>query len=85
MGDAHLAPRPPVELYDLEADPLERHNLAGKPEMKKVENELASRLDTFLQETDDPVLRGPIQRPPEEAEIWQSIRARVQRQLQERK
>ena len=84
MGDAHLASRPPVELYDLEADPLELHNLASRPEMKKVENELASRLDTFLQETGDPVLRGPIQRPPEEAEILQRIQARVQQQLQER-
>jgi len=34
------APRPVYELYDLQADPHELHNLSGKPEVAKVEREL---------------------------------------------
>lgn len=38
------APRPTFELYDLEADPGELRNLAGKPEYKAVELELKRAL-----------------------------------------
>src|SRR5260370_23631795 len=33
-----------VELYDLEADPLEEHNLAGRPNLRSVEDELSAQL-----------------------------------------
>ena len=79
MGDDHLAPRPPVEFYDLEKDPLEMDNLAGRPGTREIENDLASRLDRFLVETNDPVLHGPIPRPPEEAEIVRRILRSVKR------
>ena len=79
MGDDHLTPRPAVELYDLEKDPLEMDNLAGMPEIKKIENDLASRLDKFLEETNDPILGGSIPRPPEEADIIRRIRSSVKR------
>ena len=84
MGDAHLEGRPPIELYDLEADPLEQHNLAGDPAVKETEQALRSELDHFLTETNDPVMRGPIERPPEEAEIMARNQARVRRILGER-
>ena len=79
MGDDHLTPRPAVELYDLEKDPLEMDNLAGMPEIKEIENDLASRLDKFLEETKDPILGGSIPRPPEEADIIRRIQSSVKR------
>lgn len=43
------------ELYDLRRDPAEMTNLAGKPAMQSVENELAERLLTHLDECGDVV------------------------------
>ncbi|MFC1712182.1 sulfatase [Candidatus Poribacteria bacterium] len=81
MGDEHLEPRPPVELYDLQKDPWETENLVGRLELADVESDLASRLQSFMEETDDPILRGPIPRPPDEADIinriWSSINRRT--------
>lgn len=71
MGDEHLAPRPPVELYDLQADPWERKNLAGSREM--LEQELSAELNGIMEATQDPLLAGSIERPPEEAEIFRRI------------
>jgi arylsulfatase A-like enzyme len=79
MGDDHLAPRPKLELYDLDADPLETENLAGQPDHAETERDLAARLDRFLEATDDPILRGPIERPPGEAEIVRRNRERAER------
>lgn len=69
LGDEHLAPRPPVELYDLQADPHELENLAGRACVAEIERDLAARLQDWMVRTDDPRLRGPITRPPEEAEL----------------
>ena len=83
MGDEHLAPRAPVELYDLDADPLEVENLAGEPGYADVEGDLSERLDRFLRDTHDPILRGPIQRPPGEAAIIERNRERAERRKAE--
>jgi arylsulfatase A-like enzyme len=68
MGNEHIAPRPEVELYDLEADPMERRNLAGRDEFADIERDLAGRLRALQEETRDPILEGPIPRPESEAE-----------------
>ena len=73
MGDDHLASRPVLELYDLELDPWEVDSLAGLPRMRQVEMDLTERLDRWLYETDDPILRDPITRPDGEAEILQKL------------
>jgi hypothetical protein len=74
-----------VELYDLEADPLERENLAGRKEVADVERELVERLARFQKETDDPILKGPIERPPTEAAKVQHVQERkVERVRDER-
>jgi len=52
-----------VELYDLEADPLEVQNLAGRPDVGAIEKELRDRLWQWMRETKDPLLDGPIPSP----------------------
>jgi len=56
--------RPLVELYDLEADPDEMNNLVGNPEYAEVEKELDAMLTKWLEDTEDPILKGPISAPP---------------------
>jgi arylsulfatase A-like enzyme len=41
-------PRPIFELYDLQSDPFELTNLAGRPELKAVETELRQELDKWM-------------------------------------
>jgi arylsulfatase A-like enzyme len=52
-----------VELYDLDEDPLEQHNLAGRPDVASIEQELSSRLWAWMRDTDDPLLKGPVASP----------------------
>lgn len=54
--------RPDEELYDLERDPLEKENLAEEPELSKTKNRLSGMLQTWMQESNDPLLEGPV--PP---------------------
>jgi arylsulfatase A-like enzyme len=60
IGVDRAARRPPVELYDLDADPFEQDNLAGSEDLAEVEKDLAERLATWQRETGDPVLQGPV-------------------------
>jgi len=52
-----------VEFYDLFADPLEQHNLVGSPELAGMQRELDQRLWQWMEETQDPLLSGPIASP----------------------
>jgi arylsulfatase A-like enzyme len=52
-----------IELYDLENDPLEQHNLAGRDEIADAERRLSAELWTWMHETKDPLLYGPIPSP----------------------
>ena len=79
MGNDHLQPRPPVELYDLQADPLEMNNVAGQAEYADIEAELAQKLQSFLEETNDPVLTGSIPRPAGEAEIIRQVFSSIEK------
>ncbi|MBD3350599.1 MAG: sulfatase-like hydrolase/transferase [Candidatus Lokiarchaeota archaeon] len=49
-------PRPDEELYNLEDDPSEIHNIAEDPQYKAVIEDLRGRLMKFLKETNDPIL-----------------------------
>ena len=42
----------------------EAHNLAGEPALESVLEELRGRLETWMHETRDPLLEGPVPAPP---------------------
>ena len=47
------------ELYDLQSDPEENHNLYGKPEYEELTSQLRSRLEELRRETDDHYVYHP--------------------------
>ena len=47
------APRPVIELYDVESDPYEVVNLAGRPEMEEIARQLSRVLDDWIDRTED--------------------------------
>jgi arylsulfatase A-like enzyme len=61
-----LAPRgsryyhPPVELYDLHADPWEQRDLADDPDCRGVRRQLTGVLHDWMRRTGDPLLDGPM-------------------------
>lgn len=58
--------RLPVEdtqLFDLNVDPAERRNLAALPEYAPIRGELENRLNRWMEETEDPLLSGPVELP----------------------
>ena len=55
--------RPHMELYDLISDPLEATNIAGQDEIASLEADLRTRLLTWMRETADPILQGPVPSP----------------------
>jgi arylsulfatase A-like enzyme len=58
-----LGNRPPIELYDLASDPWEQTNLADSPAVADVQADLSRRLLRWMEDTDDPLLRGPVTSP----------------------
>jgi N-sulfoglucosamine sulfohydrolase len=52
------------QLYDLVFDPNETRNIAGDPSARPALEEMRTRLERWMHDTNDPILRGPIQAPP---------------------
>lgn len=63
LGDAHLAPRPSEELYDLRHDPHETHNLASSRAYGPIKQRLSQRLQHWQEQSRDPILDGPVAGP----------------------
>ena len=58
-----LMHRPAVEIYDLETDPFEMNNLAGKPEVEAIQERLQSQLDTWMKQQKDQGLATELDAP----------------------
>jgi arylsulfatase A-like enzyme len=52
------------QLYDLTLDPQEANNRARDPACAAPLEELRSRLERWMRETEDPLLEGPVPPPP---------------------
>lgn len=63
LAERMRTPRPSEELYDLDADPDERHNLAKLNAFEPVRAELSRSLVQWMQTTGDPLLDGPVPLP----------------------
>ncbi len=74
--------RPREELYDVQQDPFELHNLADNDDYQKVLREHSVKLDEWIEATDD---QGETPEPPEVIEYWQrQSAASFQRQMEAR-
>ena len=58
--ESYNQPRPMEELYDLESDPDEMQNLVDEKEYQDILYELRTRLFSWMEETNDPLLGGKI-------------------------
>lgn len=54
----------PEQIYDVIFDPMQRNNLIGDPDLAPVRTELQARLQQWMRETGDPLLRGIVPLPP---------------------
>jgi uncharacterized sulfatase len=55
---ASFGPRPTEELYDMQNDPNELHNLAADPKYADIKKQLSERLMSYLTKTKDPRALG---------------------------
>jgi N-sulfoglucosamine sulfohydrolase len=56
---------PKEQLYDLLFDPNEANNLLADPDYAGVVDDLRARLERWMRETDDPLLAGHVDPPPD--------------------
>ena len=63
IAAATQRPRRTIELYDVADDPWECQDRAGDASLAAVRAELEARLRRWMEETGDPLLRGPVAAP----------------------
>ena len=54
---------PAEMLFDLYTDPAERVNLVDHPRYRDVLTDMKTRLESWMRDTDDPLLAGPVPKP----------------------
>lgn len=74
VWDRYLGGHPAEELYDLEADPGETVNLAGRPDCEELRQSLAAELARWMTDTNDPLLRGPVHSPYHQRQVDELLR-----------
>ena len=55
--------RPFAQLFDLEKDPHELHDIAAQPACSRIVKDLSRRLLAWMKQVNDPILKGPIATP----------------------
>lgn len=65
--DCFIAPRPAEELFDVENDPYQLHNLAENAEYVSALNEMRKLLDNWIVEFDDKIPENPT---PDQFDRW---------------
>ena len=63
VNQYYSSPLPGEELYALQEDPHEFHNLANNLHYGQVRRDLRSQLFTYLRQSKDPLLDGPVTDP----------------------
>ncbi|MFX1338469.1 MAG: sulfatase [Promethearchaeota archaeon] len=63
MKEIYTTPRLKEELYDLEKDPNEKSNLFHDPAYKNIAEQLRTKLNEWMERTNDPILNGKIEHP----------------------
>lgn len=56
-------PEPEEALFDLVFDPNEANNLAGNAATRSILKDMRDRMETWMRETDDPLLKGAVPAP----------------------
>ena len=61
VRDECYVPNEVEELYDLTKDPLEEENLIDNPAYREILKDLRQKLKSWMETTNDPLLKGPVQ------------------------
>lgn len=56
----YYVPNEEEELYDLQKDPVEKHNVIHHPDYQHIAAELRKKVMDWMVQTSDPLLKGPI-------------------------
>lgn len=62
--------RKEIELFDIEQDPWCMHDLSKDPQYQAVKETLLKKMETWMKETNDPLLKGRVPKPEGDFSNW---------------